>query len=225
MVRLRSAEDLHHAGQQPVNAGAHVDGVHRQPDGVDPDHRSSSRIHAAHCEAAVHGQLTLIAIGPRRSSMRMSVGTAWAGGNCTGTKAVGTALFAASTNAHATAPLGLSDPAAGQVRVEAMGHRHCGARHARRAAGRDDLRLELGAMFAPASTPSVDFVGDSVHVSTKSFVDTSILKRICRNQGAAARRLPLTAMPASACLRKPTICSSLNLLFFMSVPSSENGLY
>jgi hypothetical protein len=35
----------------------------------------------------------------------------------------------------------------------------------------------------------------------------------------------LTATPASACLKNPTICSSVNLLFFMSVPSSENGLY
>ena len=29
----------------------------------------------------------------------MSAGAAWAGGNCTGTKVVGTALFAAPTNA------------------------------------------------------------------------------------------------------------------------------
>src|SRR5665213_1485822 len=99
VVRQRGAEDLYHAGQQPVNAGAHVDGVDRQPDGVDPNHRSSSRIHAAHCEAAAHGQLTLMAIGPRRSSMRMSVGTAWAGGNCTGTKAVATAPLTALANA------------------------------------------------------------------------------------------------------------------------------
>jgi hypothetical protein len=39
------------------------------------------------------------------------------------------------------------------------------------------LRLELGAVFAPTSTSTADFVGDSVHVSTKSFVDTSILKQ------------------------------------------------
>ena len=58
-----------------------------------------------------------------------------------------------------------------------MGHRHRRARYARPTAGRDDLRLELGAVFAPASTATADFVGDSVHVSTKSFVDTSILKR------------------------------------------------
>jgi hypothetical protein len=32
-------------------------------------------------------------------------------------------------------------------------------------------------MCAPASTASADFVGNSVHVSTKNLVDTSILKR------------------------------------------------
>ena len=58
-----------------------------------------------------------------------------------------------------------------------MGHRHCSNRYARRDAGRDELRLELRAMCAPASTPSADFVGNSVHVSTKNSVDTSILKR------------------------------------------------
>jgi len=57
-----------------------------------------------------------------------------------------------------------------------VGYCHRSVGHARHAAGRDHLRLELGAVFAPASTATADFVGDSVHVSTKSFVDTSILK-------------------------------------------------
>ena len=57
-----------------------------------------------------------------------------------------------------------------------MGHRHCSNRYARRDAGRDDLRLELRAMCAPPSTPSADFVGNSVHMSTKNSVDTSIPK-------------------------------------------------
>ena len=43
MVRLRGAEDLHHAGQQPVRAGAHVHRLDGQPDRVDPDHFSISR--------------------------------------------------------------------------------------------------------------------------------------------------------------------------------------
>src|SRR5450631_381366 len=42
VVRLRSAEDPHHAGQQPLGAGAHVDGLDRQPHRIDTDHRSQS---------------------------------------------------------------------------------------------------------------------------------------------------------------------------------------
>jgi hypothetical protein len=34
-----------------------------------------------------------------------------------------------------------------------------------------------------------------------------------------------SAASTSACLQNPTICSSLNLLVLMSVPSPENGLY
>src|SRR6478672_12273411 len=90
MVSLRGTEDLDHAGQEPLGAGAHVDRLDRQPDRVDSDHRSSSRIQAAHCNAAAHGQVTVIAVAPRRSSMRMAAGASSAGGNCAGTKAVAT---------------------------------------------------------------------------------------------------------------------------------------
>ncbi len=102
MVRLRGAEDLHHAGQQPIDTGAHVDGLYRQSHGIDFDHRSSSRIHAAQSNGAAHGQFTLIVVVPRRSSIRMAAGSVSAGGNCTATKAVGTALLAAV--AHAPPP-------------------------------------------------------------------------------------------------------------------------
>jgi len=44
-------------------------------------------------------------------------------------------------------------------------------------AARRRARLELGAMCTPAPAASDDFVGNSVHVSTKNPVDTSILKR------------------------------------------------
>ena len=71
---------------------------------------------------------------------------------------------------------GFSDPATGQVGIDAVGYCHRGVGHARHAAGRDDLRLELGAVFASAATAALDFVGDSVHVSTKNLVDTSILE-------------------------------------------------
>ena len=69
------------------------------------------------------------------------------------------------------------DPPASQVRVDAMGHCHRGDRHAWRIAGSDDLRLELGAVLAPTSTTIDDLLRCSVHVSIKSFVDTSILNR------------------------------------------------
>ena len=88
VVRLRDTEDLHHAGQQSIGAGAHVDGMNRQPDGVDPDHRSSSRIQAAHSSAPAQGQLTLIAVAPRRSSMRMSAGAGTLGANVSATNDV-----------------------------------------------------------------------------------------------------------------------------------------
>jgi hypothetical protein len=88
VVRLRGAEHLHHAGEQSVSARAHVDGLDRQPHGVDTDHRSSSRIQLAHSAAAPLGQLTLIAVLPRRSSMRMSAGAAAIdGGSANGTNA------------------------------------------------------------------------------------------------------------------------------------------
>src|SRR5665213_1824183 len=79
-----------------------------------------------------------------------------------------TASIRITAAAHASTPR--------QVRVDAVGHRHRGTRYARPVACRHNLRLELGAMGAPAPAPSDDFVGDSVHVSTKNLVDTSILK-------------------------------------------------
>src|SRR6516225_601059 len=101
MMSLRGAEDLNHARQQPLGAGTHVDGLHRQPDGVDANHRSSSRIQAAHCDAAAHGQLTVMAVVPLRSSMRIAAGSPSAGGNCTGTKVASASLFAGLVNAPA----------------------------------------------------------------------------------------------------------------------------
>lgn len=62
----------HNARQQALGAGAHVDRVCGQPHRFDTDHRSSSRIQAAHSLAALAGQVTVTAIGPRRSSMRTS---------------------------------------------------------------------------------------------------------------------------------------------------------
>ena len=89
MVRPSGAEDLHHARQQPVGAGAHVDWLDGKPDGVEADHRSSSRIQAAHSAAAPPGQLTLIVVALRRNSMRMSTGCGSAGASPSGTNVVG----------------------------------------------------------------------------------------------------------------------------------------
>src|SRR5882757_2163438 len=92
MVDLGSAEDLHHARQKPIDAGTHVHGLDGQPDRIDPDHRSSSRIQAAHVDAAWLGQLTLITVAPRRNSIRISAVAFWAAGICAATKPFATAL-------------------------------------------------------------------------------------------------------------------------------------
>ena len=89
VVRARSPEDLHHAGQQPIGAGAHVHRVDGQPDCVDADHRSISRNQTAHALACDAGQRMVIVVAPRASSMWMSGDTGMVGvaGICTATKA------------------------------------------------------------------------------------------------------------------------------------------
>ena len=52
-------EHLHDAHEQPVGAGTHVDRLSGEPHRVDADHRSSSRIQAAHSTAALAGQVTV----------------------------------------------------------------------------------------------------------------------------------------------------------------------
>ena len=69
VVRLRGAKDPHHAGQQPVGTGAHVDRFYGQPNGVNPDHRSISRSQVAQAPAWDAGQRMTIIVGPRVSSM------------------------------------------------------------------------------------------------------------------------------------------------------------
>ena len=96
MVRLRGTKVLHHDRQQPIGASAHVDRFDGDPHGVDTDHRSSSRIHAAPSAAAVPGQFTVIVVELWRSSMRISRGTDSADGNRNGTNVSGS-LHAATT--------------------------------------------------------------------------------------------------------------------------------
>lgn len=72
MVRLGRPEDLDNARQRDVGARAHVQRLGRQPPRIDTDHRCSSRIHAAHSDAAATGQETLTVSAPLRSSMTNS---------------------------------------------------------------------------------------------------------------------------------------------------------
>src|SRR6185312_2896844 len=67
------------------------------------------------------------------------------------------------------------DPAAYQVRIQAVGQGHRGHRYAGPSAGRHHLRLELGAMRPPSPSTDAAVLG-SVHVSTNNQVDTIILK-------------------------------------------------
>ena len=80
VVGLGLAEHLHDAGQQSISTCTHVDGPGGQPDGVDPDHRSSSRTQDAQAPARPGGQRMMIVVGPRVSSMWMSDSPGAAGG-------------------------------------------------------------------------------------------------------------------------------------------------
>jgi hypothetical protein len=73
MVRTGGAEHLHHACQGSVRAGPHIQRFAGQPDGINANHRRTSRSHAAHSTADDIGQLTVAVTGPRRNSMRSSV--------------------------------------------------------------------------------------------------------------------------------------------------------
>ena len=66
--------------------------------------------------------------------------------------------------------------------------------------------------------------------STLGYVSPIEFELSCHLQNVASLKPPrlqssLTGMPASACLRKPMICSSVNLLFFMSVILLVDGLH
>jgi hypothetical protein len=92
VVRPRRSEYGDHTRQRRLCAGSHVQGRYCEPDGLNANHRSSSRIQAAHSLAADTGQVMAMLVWPWRNSIRMS-GTgaagAGAGASATGTK-VGT---------------------------------------------------------------------------------------------------------------------------------------
>jgi hypothetical protein len=90
MVRLRFAKDPDDLRQDRFRSGPHIEWPRRQPQGIDPDHRSQSRNQAAQSPDAWTGQSTLIAALPRRISIRMSrdADSAGANGNCTNAGAI-----------------------------------------------------------------------------------------------------------------------------------------
>src|SRR3712207_3785475 len=85
MVWAGGAEHLYDPCQGSVRAGPHIQRFAGQPDGVDADHRSTSRSHAAHSMADAIGQLTVAVTGPRRNSMRSSVTSEVKAAACKGT--------------------------------------------------------------------------------------------------------------------------------------------
>ena len=59
------AGGLYDAAHEPLGAGAHVHRLHRQPQCIDPDHRSTARTQVAQSAAALTGELTETLTPPR----------------------------------------------------------------------------------------------------------------------------------------------------------------
>jgi hypothetical protein len=57
-------KDVNHPRERRLGAGAHVQRLHGQPDRIDADHRSSSRIQTAQASAASIGQATAMLVAP-----------------------------------------------------------------------------------------------------------------------------------------------------------------
>lgn len=91
VVGSRGAEHFDDAGDQAISPSTHVHRLRSQPHRVNADHRSSSRIQAAHSAAASAGQVMVIEVVPLRSSMRMSQ-AALVAGSCIGTNLGGAGL-------------------------------------------------------------------------------------------------------------------------------------
>lgn len=58
VVRMGSAEHRHDPAQCSVGSGSHVHRLHRQPQCIDSDHRSTARTQIAQSAEALTGQLT-----------------------------------------------------------------------------------------------------------------------------------------------------------------------
>jgi hypothetical protein len=90
VMRLRFAEDPDDLGQDRFRSRSHVQQPGREPQGIDPDHRSQSRNQAAQSPEACTGQSTLSAELPWRISIRISrdPGAAGAIATCTNSGAI-----------------------------------------------------------------------------------------------------------------------------------------
>lgn len=164
VVRLGSPEDLDHAREQPLGAGAHIDGLDSQPHRVDADHFSSTRSHCAHSAAAALGQVTVIAVPPRRSSTRMSAGTAATGGNANG------------TNVGVTCAVPCSWPVAG-----------CAiAPQASRSASRTHLRTMFAFNWLASATAAIDTPGCR-HARMTVALNSALWRRRPRPTGASTK--------------------------------------
>ncbi len=137
--------------------------VARQPHGVDADHRSSSRIHAAHSLAALAGQVTVIFVAPRCSSMGMAAtGVAVAGGGrLTGTNN-GRVVDASMSRAA-----GLSSAMPGYLS----------------SASRTQRRSRLAWMPCVIATAAIDMPG-YMQVATASALNSSLCRRRRRRRVA-----------------------------------------
>ena len=93
VMGMSTSKRMDRMGQQPLGARAHVYRRRIQPQGVDTDHRKTSRSHAAQTTAALTGHVTLTPSAPRlNSSVIISdmalgriAGGAGAGGTSRGT--------------------------------------------------------------------------------------------------------------------------------------------
>lgn len=65
VMRMGSAEHRDDPAQCRVGSGAHIHRLHRQPQCIDPDHRSTARTQLAQYAAALTGQLTETLTPPR----------------------------------------------------------------------------------------------------------------------------------------------------------------
>lgn len=87
-----------------LRSGAHVQWRDRQPHGIDPDHRSSSRVQAAKAVAAEVGHEIFIVTAPWRNSTSMprsATDRSGAAVNATGTKSCeGAGLAAPAVEVH-----------------------------------------------------------------------------------------------------------------------------